>query len=74
MEINEDHLKNLIKTSIINADPKTMQITGHVPSRDKVLSKQTIEAYEIAFTINFQPALLKHFLKIIANYIYKYKS
>ena len=23
MEINEDHLKNLIKTSVINADPKT---------------------------------------------------
>jgi hypothetical protein len=39
MELNEEHLKKLIKTSVLNADPKTMQITGHVPSRDKVLSK-----------------------------------
>ena len=64
--------KNLIKQSLKNV-AESEKSQNQTSLSDK-LDRQAIEAYEIAFHINFEPTLVKQFCKIVAKYLCKYTN
>ena len=74
-DIDEAFLKNAIKESIANAEPERAKIIlKNMTTREQKINPQIIEAYEIAFYINFQPVLVKPFIKIVCKYLYKHQA
>lgn len=66
-DIDDKYLKKLITESVANADPLTSIKHKHLTTLESKLNFQAIEAYEIALHVNFQPVLVKDFLKIIVS-------
>ena len=69
-DIDKAFLKQAIETSLTNSDPKAKS-KRHMKSSLKELDLDTIGAYEIAFHVNFQPALVDDFLSIVSGAIAK---
>lgn len=68
-------MKKQVKRSVINADPETAKTRyNNLTTRERKLSHDIIEAYEIALHINFQPVLVKKFIKLICKYLTKYQA
>ena len=65
-DLDATYLKKRIQESIKTADP-TDKRWKHQSTKEAKLNHQAIEAYEIAFFVNFQPLMVKEFIKIMIN-------
>lgn len=74
-DVDEKFLKKLIKQSVLNADPENAKIRlRSMTTREQKLSPLVIEAYEIALYVNFQPVLIKKFLKVVCKQLLTHQA
>ena len=64
LDVDKDYFKKLIKSAI---EGVTAQEYQNLTSQQKLLDLKNIDAYEVAFHVNFQPTYIKIFVKTICK-------
>tara|TARA_B110000285_G_C14752684_1_gene435918 strand:+ start:62 stop:451 length:390 start_codon:yes stop_codon:yes gene_type:complete len=71
---DEKFLKKLLKDSLERAETLSKNLSENQGGSDALLDHNLISAYEIGFHINFQPLLVKRFVKIVGKYLQKHQD